>query len=75
MKVYCAEQSLASEPENAAERNAYRKVQGIRKSWPKLFWALGPGGNGEVFLVLRESGSEIFRLDSVSEESLKYENA
>ena len=75
MNVYCVQNPLDSEPVNAAERNAYRKVQGIRKSWPKIFWALGPGGNGQVFLVLRENGSEIFHLDPVSEEFLKYENA
>jgi hypothetical protein len=75
MNVYCVQPSLASEPENATERNAYRKVQGIRKSWPKLFWALGPGGCGQLFEVHREDDSEIFRLDHVSEENLKYENA
>ncbi|MFC6672294.1 hypothetical protein [Marinobacterium aestuariivivens] len=75
MNIFCALHPLESEPKNPAERNAYRKVQGIRKSWPKLFWALGPGGNGEIFLVRRQNGSEIFHLDSASEASLKYENA
>jgi len=75
MRIYCVQHPLDSEPENAVERNAYRKVQGIRKSWPKLFWALGPSGNGQVFLVHRETGSEIFHLDLVSDEYLKYESA
>lgn len=75
INVYCVQNPLDSEPENAAERNAYRKVQGIRKTWPKFFWALGPGGNGQAFLIIRDNGSEIFRLDRVSEEFLKYENA
>lgn len=75
MNAQCGRPPLDPEPKNSAERNAYRKVQGIRRAWPKLFWALGPGGKGLVFRIHRENDSEHFRLDSTSEESLRYENA
>lgn len=38
-------------PSDRAALNAYRKVVGIRRHAPPIFWALGPGGKGEVFRV------------------------
>lgn len=75
MNVHCGKFPLDSEPENSIERNAYRKVQAIRESWAKLFWALGPGGNGQLFCVDREKYSQKFRLIPTSEELLEYKNA
>lgn len=75
MNSYCGKASLELEPEHSAKRNAYRKVQGIRRTWPTFFWALGPCGNGKAFSVQREKGTEMFRLVPVPEEFLRYENA
>lgn len=75
MNAHGGKPPLDSEPANSAERNAYRKVQGIRRSWPKLFWALWPGGKGKIFSVHREKDSEKFRLVTAAEELLRHENA
>ena len=75
MKLHCPNDSLEQEPTNPKERNAYRKVAGIRKSWPQVFWALGPQGKDEVFLIRRDGDSQHFYLDSVQQSALKYENA
>ena len=75
MEFYSAKEAQTIEPENATERNAYRKIQGIRKTWPVLFWALGPNNDTHVFKIVRDGSSEIFSLLPVSEEALKYEEA
>jgi len=75
MNQHCSNPSLESEPINATEKNAYRKVQGIRRSWPTLFWALGPASGGQVFRVSRENDSEQFFLIPTSKEELRYKNA
>ena len=38
-----------------AELNAFRKVLALRQSDCLVFWALGPGGAGSVFNVIRSS--------------------
>lgn len=73
MQYYSVKEAEAIEPENATERNAYRKVQGIRKTWPILFWALGPNNDSYVFKIIRNDGSEIFSLLPVPEDALKHE--
>lgn len=60
MNLHSAEQPRSEEPENSKERNAYRKVQGERESWPEVFWALGPDGKGQVFKIKRDVGSQSF---------------
>lgn len=75
MSAHCSSGPDDVEPENAVERNAYRKVQGIRRSWPHLFWALGPGGKGQVYRIHREGHSQQFSLFPTNEESLRYEKA
>ena len=73
MGFHCAIDSVGMEPEEAKERNAYRKVQGIRRSWPSILWALGPGGNGHVFHVQRDGESQRFHLIPADEGALQYE--
>lgn len=38
------------------ELNAFRKVLALRQSACSVFWALGPGGGGQVFRVIRSEG-------------------
>ena len=73
MRYYSVKEAQTIEPANATERNAYRKVQGIRKTWPVFFWALGPNKDSHVFKVVRNDNSEIFDLLPTPEEALKYE--
>lgn len=61
-----------SEDGPTKERNAYRKVRGIRVSWPKIFWALGPGGAGRVFRIRRDADSQLFQLEPTGEEALRH---
>jgi len=75
MNEHCARDPKMVEPENDKERNAYRKVQGVRNSWPSVFWALGPQGEGQVFQIKRESGSQRFSLATTNEDALKYQKA
>jgi hypothetical protein len=75
MQHYSAKEVQTIEPENATERNAYRKVQGIRKTWPILFWALGPNNDSHVFEIVRSEGSEMFSLLPLPEEALTYGKA
>lgn len=35
------------------ERNAFKKVIGIRRAWPPVFWALGPNNYSLVYKVVR----------------------
>ncbi|MDP3847197.1 MAG: hypothetical protein Q8R10_12325 [Pseudomonas sp.] len=75
MHLHCALAPHAEEPSDPKERNAYRKVQGIRVSWPRYFWALGPGGEGQVFRVQREQETQKFSLIPIAEDSLMYAEA
>ena len=50
MSLYASDSSIA-EPAKGPERNAFKKVMGIRESWPSVFWALGPNGYGKLFKV------------------------
>lgn len=75
MKRHCANPPQSEEPANSRERNAYRKVQGVRRTWPKVFWALGPEGKGHVFYVERDGLSQSFSLNPASEEALKFAKA
>lgn len=61
-----------TEPKNSTEKNAYRKVQGIRKAWPSLFWALGPDDYGKVFKVVRDTTTSNFELVEVDACYLHY---
>lgn len=72
MDIYCSQDSLEKEPVNSKETNAYRKIQGIRKTWPQVFWALGPSGKGYVYQIHKSSGTQCFHMESVNEEYLKY---
>jgi hypothetical protein len=60
MKNY-ANTNLEEIPPSGKERNAYKKVIGIRTTWPRLFWALGPAGYGYLYHVKR-SGEYQFEL-------------
>lgn len=72
MMRFSAIPKLETDPEKPTVKNAYRKVAGIRKSWPNWFWVLGPNGNGQVFEVAREPDSEIFSLNPTSLEELRF---
>lgn len=75
MNFHCARDPMDYEPTNAKERNAYRKVQGVRRSWPSVFWALGPRGEGQVFRISRDGVSQRFSLEHDQQSALNYENA
>lgn len=75
MHSHCVRDPEGVEPDDSKERNAYRKVQGIRKKWPFVFWALGPGGKGQVFYIHRDGDTQRFQLLPASEDALKYEKA
>ncbi|MEJ6714123.1 MAG: hypothetical protein QNL16_09255 [Rhodobacterales bacterium] len=60
MKEYSASEPLETEPLNSTEQNAYRKIVGIRATWPEIFWALGPDGIGEAFAVCRKTDGQQF---------------
>ncbi|MEH6575418.1 hypothetical protein [Pseudoalteromonas distincta] len=72
MHHYSGLSPLDIEPANAKECNAYRKVKGIRHSWPKVFWALGPDGYGKIFHVARKEDSYFFSLVLVDESALNH---
>ena len=57
MKQYGADGSI-QEPEKAKEKNAYRKSEGIRRTWPSVFWALGPNNYSKVFDVIKRNERE-----------------
>ena len=75
MQFYSSKEPIDTEPDNSVERNAYRKVKGIRESWPSVFWALGPDGQGQVFLIQRISGGQTFDLRPTDFQALNYKNA
>lgn len=75
MSSYCVQQPLAQAPANGKERNAYRKVQGVRRSWPRVFWALGPGDAGSAFTVRRDNDPDRFWLNDVGKSALMYQGA
>lgn len=72
MTSFCGQPPLEGEPENKVEQNAYRKIVGIRKSWPRWFWALGPNGYSELFEIVRGSSSDCFSMNHVNELMLEY---
>ena len=74
MTRFGAMPALEEEPANPTLRNAYRKVVGIRRGWPSLFWALGPNDEGELFKVMREPDGEIFSLIPLPEDALIYQD-
>lgn len=51
MNGYSQVDPNAEEPTRSVEKNAFRKVAGIRESWPEFFWALGPDGVSQVFKI------------------------
>lgn len=72
MTFFSAQPRLTEEPKHSTIRNAYRKVVGIRRSWPAVFWAIGPDGMEKVFEVVREPGTENFLLNPVSSDHLQF---
>jgi len=72
MHSFSKSQSLAQEPDNSSVKNAYKKVVGIRRSWPIFFWALGPAGNGQLFKIDRRSDDDIFSLLPIAHDMLHY---
>lgn len=71
MKAFCQTPVLEQEPTKRDAKNAYKKVIGIRRSWPVFFWALGPAGKGEVFKIERGDG-DIFSMSPVAQDNLRY---
>lgn len=72
MKSYGRLKPLAAEPTCSIERNSYRKAKGIRVSWPKFLWALGPGSQGHVYEIVRQAGTALFSLVERDSTSLDY---
>ncbi len=72
MTRFSAQPQLAEEPKNSTTKNAYRKVVGIRRSWPDVFWALGPNRMDRVFKVARVPNTDNFSLNPVSTRYLQF---
>ncbi len=53
------------------EKNAYRKIKGLRARRAPLFWAVGPGGNSIAF-KLAYSGDGLITFDETSIRDLRY---
>lgn len=68
MRAYSYE-NLIEEPPSGKERNAYKKVMGIRRTWPTIFWALGPNDYSKVYEIVR-TGDHEFDLIERGEELL-----
>ena len=58
-------------PKNRAERNAFKKVQGLRSRRASLFWAVGPSQTSAAFRVRYGSRGAV-SLDEVSLQELEY---
>jgi len=74
MQNYCSLEILEEEPKHNRLRNSYRKVVGIRKAWPKVFWVLGPNGEGHVFKISRGASTECFDMKPIANKALKFDN-
>ncbi len=60
------------EPVLSKERNAYRKVKGLRISRADLFWALGPAGASHLFRVKRNGLGPLIEFTDVPESLLAF---
>jgi len=69
MNVFASSDPCQNEPQNAVKKNAFRKVVGIRESWPTLFWALGPDNFGKVYKIEKEVGSDLFKMNELPDQS------
>jgi hypothetical protein len=63
--------SIANQPTISKERNAFRKLQALRRRQPKLFWAVGPGGSNHAF-KMRYSDEGIVSFQSIPVHELNY---
>jgi len=72
MNIYSDQDPLEEEPTDSKMRNAYRKVVGIRRTWPKVFWALGPNGEDVVFSIDQKDSSEHFKLNMADRSLLEF---
>ncbi len=72
MKDYARIEPLPAEPTDSVKRNAYRKIAGVRRTWPPVLWAVGPSGSQHVFGIRRNGASALFDLVPVRPESLNY---
>lgn len=57
-------QPNANVPSNDRRRNAFKKVTALRRDRPPIFWALGPGGQGQAFAVHYDGDMIEFRSGS-----------
>jgi hypothetical protein len=64
----------AGEPKTGKALNAYKKILGLRKHRPQLFWALGPNGLSKVFHLEYGAGGQI-ELMPTSESALRFPGA
>ncbi|MES9902777.1 MAG: hypothetical protein ABW168_08850 [Sedimenticola sp.] len=62
MKVYGNDGSI-EEPDSGKERNAYKKVAGIIRSWPSIFFALGPSDYSKIFTIMRKGKIEFILIE------------
>lgn len=61
----------ADESFDGKEKNAYRKVKGLRARRAPFFWAVGPGGHGTAF-KLTYDGDGLIAFDEVPLDALHY---
>jgi hypothetical protein len=74
MEKHMATPREAESDFKGAERNAIKKVLGLRQSTATTFWALGPNRYGHIFNILHSS-TDIVSLRAVDESALFFSNA
>jgi len=72
MAVYLSQPPLPAEPRQQKQRNAYRKVVGLRQMGPSVFWSLGPNNYSKVFRLVSGPNSSIEVLEDVDESALTF---
>ena len=74
MNKYSNSPPLEEIPAKGKERNAYKKIIGIRRTWPSIFWALGPNNYEKSFAIERINEHE-FKFNEAHNDILKYKDA
>ncbi len=71
MHRFCRD-TVAREPFKAAEKNAFRKVQALRRDKPEFFWAIGPDRYESLFSINYLSEG-VIEFTPVSQQALKFD--
>lgn len=72
MLGFSQQEPMEIEPRSGSERNACRKVKGIRVNRPRMFCAIGPDGHSRTFEIEWTPDNELFALREVPLEMIKF---